>query len=84
MAGIRVLCQTDSAPGLPYVTRTDVDSEIVLRMQAALRHAFDDPALAEAREALLICGIEFPAPDSYYAIVDFERRAVSHGYPKLQ
>ena len=64
--------------------RTDVDSDTVSRMQTALRRAFDDPALAEARDGLLITGIEFPAPDTYYAIVEFERRAVRHGYPKLQ
>ncbi len=83
-AGTRVLCFSDSAPGIPYVTRTDLDDETVERLQTALAASFDDPNLAAARDALFLAGIEVLPHSIYFDLVDFERRAVEHGYPKLR
>ena len=82
--GTRVLCHTDFGPGIPYVTRTEFSAGTVGRMRAAIADAFADPGLAEAREALFLAGVEVLPHDAYYALVEFERRAVSLGYPKLQ
>ena len=84
IAGTRVLCFTETAPGIPYVTRTDVDDDTVERLQTALTRAFGDPNLAAARDDLFLAGIEVLPHASYYDLVDFERRAVEHGYPKLR
>ncbi|MFQ5959129.1 MAG: phosphate/phosphite/phosphonate ABC transporter substrate-binding protein [Alphaproteobacteria bacterium] len=83
-AGTRVLCFTETAPGIPYVTRTDVDDDTVERLQTALAFAFADPDLAAARDDLFLAGIEVLPHSVYFDLVDFERRAVEHGYPKLR
>lgn len=81
--GARVLCRTDSAPGLPFVTRVDADAATVEGLRAALVEALVDPDTAAARDALLLEGIEVLADDAYGAILDFERRAAALGYPAL-
>ena len=58
--GVRVLCQTKSAPALPYVTSINTGLETQKQMQAALQAAFDDPDWAESRETLLLRGGIFP------------------------
>ncbi|WP_342235857.1 phosphate/phosphite/phosphonate ABC transporter substrate-binding protein [Inquilinus sp. OTU3971] len=67
-AGLRVIGRTAQAPGLPLVTRRDADDATVEALQAALRGVLADPALAEARAALLIEGIEILGEADYDAI----------------
>jgi ABC-type phosphate/phosphonate transport system substrate-binding protein len=67
-AGLRVIGRTALAPSLPLVTRRDVDDGTVEALQSALRGALADPALAEARAALLIEGIEILGEADYDAI----------------
>ncbi len=81
--GLRVLAESPSAPGLPYVTRASLDEDILARLRAALGAAAQDPGLAETRAALFIAGFEV-LPDSAYArIVEIENTARDLGYPKL-
>ncbi|MFQ5785560.1 MAG: phosphate/phosphite/phosphonate ABC transporter substrate-binding protein [Alphaproteobacteria bacterium] len=84
VAGTRVLCHTEPAPAIPYVTQADADEELVARLQTALAAAFADPGLAAARESLFLAGIEVLPHAAYYDLVDFEKRAVAYGYPKLR
>jgi ABC-type phosphate/phosphonate transport system substrate-binding protein len=84
LAGTRKLCYTAPAPGIPYVTRVDSDDDLVANLQAALVEVFADPALASARDDLFLAGIELVPHATYYDLVDFERHAVEHGYPKLR
>ena len=58
--GLRVLCQTRSAPALPYVTAINTTLKKQRQMQAALIAAFDDPDLAAVRERLLLKTGIFP------------------------
>jgi ABC-type phosphate/phosphonate transport system substrate-binding protein len=67
-AGLRVIGRTALAPSLPLVTRRDVDDGTVEVLRSALRDALADPALAEARAALLIEGIEILGDADYDAI----------------
>jgi len=80
---VRVLCSTPSAPGLPYVTAGDSDPERLSKLREALRAAIADPALAAAREALLL-GDVMLLPDSAYERMDeMEAAAAARGYPAL-
>jgi hypothetical protein len=45
--------------------------------------AFDDPALAETRTALLIAGYEMLTRETYQAVNRLEALAAEHGYPRL-
>ncbi len=84
VADTRILCWTEKAPGIPYVTRTGVGTQTVERLRGALFSAFDDPDLAAARDELFLAGLEVLPHDDYYELVELERRAIRQGYPKLQ
>ncbi len=84
LAGTRVLCETDSAGALPYVTSTATASDDVRRLRAALDRALADPDLAASRDAILIKGFGDLYLDDYGVMLDMETRAAAVGYPKLQ
>ncbi|MFP6731260.1 MAG: PhnD/SsuA/transferrin family substrate-binding protein [Alphaproteobacteria bacterium] len=84
VAGVRVLTHTDFGPGIPYVARTNADPETIELMREAIIEAFEDPDLGDALDALFLIGVTVLPKDEYYELIDFERRAVSLGYPKLQ
>jgi ABC-type phosphate/phosphonate transport system substrate-binding protein len=67
-AGLRVIGRTAPAPGLPFVTRRDAADETVEALRAALRGALADPALDQARAALLLEGIAILGDADYDAI----------------
>jgi len=86
LAGTRILCRTASAPAVPYVTRAEMDEAVVAALRSALAHAAsatDEPALAAAREALLLDGVEVRDPDDYRRIIAFAETARACGYPRL-
>ena len=83
LRGTRPLTETAGAPAPPLVTRARVGDDVVARLRAALVAAFEDPALAAAREDLLLAGIEVLPPAAYLRIRAFERYAARHGYPVL-
>jgi len=80
---LRILCWTDPAPGLPLVTRAGADDATVARLYAGILSALADPALAPARDALLITGIVPATLETYRPMVAFEERAKALGYPVL-
>jgi ABC-type phosphate/phosphonate transport system substrate-binding protein len=83
IADIRVLCQSPSAPNLPFITGLSADDGQVARMRAGLRQAFADPELADARDALMLSGCEFLPLESYDRILEIENQAIALGYGEL-
>ncbi len=83
VAGLRILAESQPAPGLPYVTATARGTEALARLRAGLFAALADAALAECRDALLIKGAELLPEDAYEAINGFERAALDLGYQAL-
>ncbi len=81
--GLRVLAESPSAPGLPYVTRKDVDEDTIARLRAAVSAAAEDPGLADTRAALLIGGAEILPDSAYVRILEIERAAHDLGYPNI-
>ncbi len=81
---VRVLTLSDLGPGIPYVTRTDTDPGTVDKMREAIIGAFTDPGIEDALDALFLVGVTVLPKGDYYDLIDFERDAVSLGYPKLQ
>jgi hypothetical protein len=78
-----VLCTTPSAPGLPYVTAGDTDPVRLSKLRDGLRAAIADPALAAAREALLLGDVMLLPPSAYERMDEMEAAAVGRGYPAL-
>jgi ABC-type phosphate/phosphonate transport system substrate-binding protein len=83
MERVRVLARTASAPSLPFITAAATDDERLLRLRQGLRAAMADPALAQAREALLLRDIMLLPDSAYDVILDMERAAIAAGYPRL-
>ena len=65
LAGTRVLARSAAAPGLPYITRAGMSEADTQRMATAIRLAFDDLDLAEARRTLRLTGFSAVPPQQY-------------------
>ena len=81
--GIRVLCGSGTAPGLPYVTAAGTSDTTLERLRDGLTAAFADPALAEVRAALCLDGCEILPRSAYEVIPAMETAAIAAGYPSL-
>ncbi len=84
VAGTRVLAQTRAAPALPYVTGARTSREDWTRLRAALDRALADPALAPARDTLMIRGFADLSLSDYDVMLEMEAGAAAAGYPRLQ
>ena len=83
LSGLDVLCHTEPAPGLPFVTTADSSDADVETIRRALERALANPDFAQARDALLICGLTMSTLDTYEPLLAMERSAVASGYPDL-
>ncbi|RJF94923.1 hypothetical protein D3874_00775 [Oleomonas cavernae] len=83
VAGLRILTQSPSVPGLPLVTRPDAPDDLVATLRAALDGVIAEPTLAPARAALGLVGFAQVPPERYQAILDLEAEAARLGYPIL-
>lgn len=68
LSGTRVIGYTGPTPGLPYVTRAEVDGDTLTRLRRGLRAASADPELAQVRSELLMDGFE-ELDDAHYACI---------------
>jgi len=80
---VRILCRTDSAPSLPFITTANANPELIMRLRDGLRSAMADRALAGARQALLLKDIMLLPDSAYQPILDMEQAAGRQGYPQL-
>lgn len=74
---------TPAAPGLPLVTSALTSRADLERLRLALEDAIGDPALAEARAALFICGFSRLDLADYARCAAMKRGAERLGYPAL-
>jgi ABC-type phosphate/phosphonate transport system substrate-binding protein len=81
--GIRVLCASGTAPGLPYVTAANTVPSFVRRLHEGIAAAFADPDLAETRATLALDGCEILPREAYEVIPAMESAAIAAGYPRL-
>lgn len=58
VSGLRVLDQTGSSPGLPYITRKDISGNELDAIRTGLFAALADPNLSDVRADLLLKGAE--------------------------
>jgi len=73
VSGLRILDQTDPAPGLPYITRTGISDEELDALRTGLFAALADPELADVRADLLLKGAECIELDAYDTIRQMEK-----------
>jgi len=80
---LRVLQWTQASPGLPLITSRSTPAAGVEALRRALQSVAVSPALAEAREALLLDGFNVLKAPYYGVIRHLEDSAVERGYPEL-
>jgi ABC-type phosphate/phosphonate transport system substrate-binding protein len=83
VAGLKILDWSEPAPGLPYVTRAVLGGEALARLREGLQAALANPALAEARQALLLTSAELLSAAAYRRIDEMEAEAAALGYPEI-
>lgn len=84
VAGLRILGTTPAAPNLPYITRKDAAPDLIARLREGLFEALADPALASARQALMLKGAEVLPLAAYDRILEIEEQAIALGYPTIE
>jgi len=77
--GLRILAETQRAPGLPYVTSRTVSADALMRLRAGVAAAFADPDLKAVREGLLLDGFEILDDQSYAEISSLEATWMRNG-----
>ncbi len=82
-AGLRVLCLSEPAPGLPYITAGGAGDDRLSRLRQGLREAAADPELESCRASLLLTGFEELPPGAYDRIAAMEREAEDMGCAPL-
>lgn len=77
---LRVIGRTVSAPVGPYVSGRAQSGDLLARLRNGLAEAMLDPHLADAREDLLLRGIEVLPVERYAEIGRLESEALELGY----
>lgn len=83
LAGIRILTQTVSGPGLPLITRADASDADVALLRQALQQALTEPSLAAARDILCLKDFAVLSDADYEPLAELERQAQRQGYPVI-
>lgn len=83
LAGTRVLCRTQQVPAPPYVTGAATSPQTLAGLRAALTRTLVEPALAAARDALLLDDARVLPEDAYQAIEALESVAGTHDYREM-
>ncbi len=83
LAGTRVLCHTQCVPAPPYVTAVATSKSMIERLRRALFRAILQPGLAEAKDALLLEGVEVLPFDAYESIEHLDDVALANGFGEI-
>ncbi|MDB5522491.1 MAG: phosphate transporter substrate-binding protein [Rhizobium sp.] len=81
LKGVRILAESPSGPGLPYITRLDASDAEVEALRKAIADTIADPAYAGAVSALGLTGIEVLTDEDYDRLDAYRREAERLGYP---
>lgn len=81
--GIKILTETPSGPGLPFITRLDASDEEVGLLRSALFAAMASPQLAEARNVLSLKNVHVLTDADYERLKSLDDYAARLGYPVI-
>jgi ABC-type phosphate/phosphonate transport system substrate-binding protein len=81
LKGVRILGQTPSGPGLPYITRLDASDAEVEALRRAISETIADPDQAGSIDALGLQRVEILSDDDYDRLDGYRREAERLGYP---
>jgi ABC-type phosphate/phosphonate transport system substrate-binding protein len=81
IAGVRILTESPSGPGLPFITRLDASDAEIEALRSAIADTIADPAYADAVEALGLEALEILEDTDYDRLDAYRREAERLGYP---
>ncbi len=84
LKGTRVMSYTPCCPGLPFVTRVDLDGDQFERLRDAVHEALGDKEGDEIRAALFIVGVDDTEFEDYQVILQMESAAAASGYIEIR
>ncbi len=84
LEGTRVMSYTPCCPGLPFVTRMDLDADQFDRLRDAVHEALGDTEGEEIRAALFIEGVDDTEFEDYQLILEMESAAAASGYIEIR
>ncbi|HSS66104.1 MAG TPA: PhnD/SsuA/transferrin family substrate-binding protein [Gammaproteobacteria bacterium] len=82
--GTRVMSYTPRCPGLPFVTRADLDADQFKRLRIAVHEAFADGEGEAIRAALFIQGVDDTRFENYRVVLEMESAAAASGYMEIR
>jgi ABC-type phosphate/phosphonate transport system substrate-binding protein len=80
VGGIRVLCWTETAPSLPFITARSNSPATLHALRRALTEVFADDTLTSVRARLLLRGVDVNPVEGFGAVLRLERAAIQQGY----
>jgi ABC-type phosphate/phosphonate transport system substrate-binding protein len=83
-AAVRILCWTPASPSLPFVTARATSHAKLKVLRSALAAVIRDTTLREAREVLLLEGVDLTPDASLSSVLKLERDAAELQYPELR
>lgn len=82
--GTRVLTFTPCCPGLPLVTRANLNPDQFRRLRDAVHEALSDAEGESVREALFMDGVDHRELEDYQVILEMETTAIATGYTEIR
>lgn len=83
LCGVRILAETVSGPGLPFITAADASGERLTQLRQALAAAIAEPALAAVRDTLGLIRFEVLSDDDYEPLLRLAEEAIAGGYDEF-
>jgi ABC-type phosphate/phosphonate transport system substrate-binding protein len=83
LSDVRVLSETESGPGLPFVTHADTPDEELAAMRRVLALVETTPVLADSRDTLSLRRFDVLGDNDYERLAALERQAIALGYPLI-
>ncbi|MEF0940988.1 phosphate/phosphite/phosphonate ABC transporter substrate-binding protein [Rhizobium sp. BR 362] len=83
VAGVRILAETVSGPGLPFIIGWETSPEELALLRQILADIAGEPALADVRDTLSLRRFEVLGDADYEPLAELERQAIALGYPVI-
>ncbi|MFS8053361.1 PhnD/SsuA/transferrin family substrate-binding protein [Rhizobium sp. BR 317] len=83
VADVRILAETASGPGLPFITGYETSAEELTLLRQILADIASEPTLTDLRDILSLRRFEVLGDADYEPLAELERQAIALGYPAI-
>jgi ABC-type phosphate/phosphonate transport system substrate-binding protein len=83
LGSIRVIAETESGPGLPFITNANTSDDKLAAIREVLDEVATAPEMSDERATLSLERLAVLSDIDYERLADLERREISLGYPTI-